>query len=133
MVNRVVLVGRLVKDPELRNLTETSSVLNFSLALNRNYSKEEKTDFIDCTAWNKTAELMAQYLGKGSLIGVDGKLQQNTFTDQQGNNRSQTVVVVDSVQFLESRAKAEERASQGETPNSAKANNSQSSDDDLPW
>ncbi len=133
MINRVVLVGRLVKDPELRNLTETSSVLNFSLALNRNYSKEEKTDFIDCTAWNKTAELMAQYLGKGSLIGVDGKLQQNTFTDQQGNNRSQTVVVADSVQFLESRAKAEERASQVRTPHSAKALHNQSSDDDLPW
>ena len=135
MVNRVVLVGRLTRDPEIRNLSETTNVLNFSLALNRTFSREEKTDFIECTAWNKTAELMAQYLGKGSLIAVDGRLQQDTYTDQQGNNRSQVVVVADTVQFLESRSKTTERVNTNTDSNPTQNTNNQtdSSDDELPW
>ena len=135
MVNRVVLVGRLTRDPEIRNLSETTNVLNFSLALNRTFSREEKTDFIECTAWNKTAELMAQYLGKGSLIAVDGRLQQDTYTDQQGNNRSQVVVVADTVQFLESRSKTAERVNTNTDSNPTQNTNNQteSSDDELPW
>ncbi len=135
MVNRVVIVGRLTRDPELKKLEGNSSVLNFSLALNRQYSREEKTDYIDCTAWNKTAELMDQYLGKGSLIAVDGKLQQDSYVDQNGQNRSRIVVVADSVQFLESRAKAEERlnaTSNYKPPLNPNIEDS-SIDEDLPW
>ena len=147
MLNNVVLIGRLTADPELIRLSEGSAVLNFSIALNRQYAKEETTDYIDCTAWNKTAELMEQYLGKGSLIAVEGRLQQDRYKTTDGANRSQIKVVCENVQFLESKARAEERiASQNNVAPKQEQNTAseletsskqevvdEAEDEELPW
>ncbi len=103
MINRVVLVGRLTKAPELRKTQSGMSVLSYTLAVGRRSSQpgQPDADFINCVAWNKTADLMSQYLHKGSLIGVEGRIQTRTYDNQQGQRVYVTEVVSDSVQFLE--------------------------------
>lgn len=103
MINRVVLVGRLTKDPELRKTQSGTSVVSYTIAVNRcsQTPGQPDADFIGCVAWNKTAELMAQYLHKGSLIGVEGRIQTRNYDNQQGQRVYVTEVVTDSVQFLE--------------------------------
>ncbi len=84
MINRVVLVGRLTKDPELRRTQSGTSVVSYTIAVNRRSAQpgQPDADFINCVAWNKTAELMAQYLHKGSLIGVEGRIQTRNYENQ---------------------------------------------------
>lgn len=103
MINRVVLVGRLTKDPELRKTKTGTSVTQFTLAVNRrtNQNGQQEADFIQCTAWSKTADLIVQYLNKGSLAGIDGRIQTRTYEDQYGNKKYITEVVAESVQFLD--------------------------------
>lgn len=105
MINRVILVGRLTKAPELRRTQSGSSVVSFTLAVGRRYTQpgQPDADFINCVAWNKTAELMAQYLHKGSMIGVEGRIQTRSYDNQQGQRVYVTEVITDSVQFLESK------------------------------
>ena len=103
MINRVILVGRLTKDPELRKTPNGASVLTYTIACNRRSQQpgQPDADFIQCVAWNKQADLMAQYLHKGSLIGVDGRIQTRNYDNQQGQRVYVTEVITDSVQFLE--------------------------------
>lgn len=102
MINRVVLVGRLTKDPVLRKTPSGASVVSFTVACNRrNQTQEQSADYINCVAWNKVAELMAQYLHKGSLIGLEGRIQTRSYDDQNGRRVYVTEVLADSVQFLE--------------------------------
>ena len=85
MINRVVLVGRLTKDPVLRKTPSGASVVSFTVACNRRVqTQEQSADYINCVAWNKVAELMAQYLHKGSLIGLEGRIQTRSYDDQTG-------------------------------------------------
>lgn len=104
-MNRVVLIGRLTRNPEIRKTTSGTSVSNFTLAVNRRTTQEGQpdADFISCVAWNKTADLIYQYLHKGSLIGVEGRIQTRSYDDRSGNRVYVTEVVADSVQFLESK------------------------------
>lgn len=103
MINNVILVGRLTKEPEIRMTQSGTKVCSFTLAVNRRSQTpgQPDADFINCVAWNKTAELMAQYLHKGSLIGVEGRIQTRSYDNQQGQRVYVTEVVTDSVQFLE--------------------------------
>lgn len=103
MINRVILIGRLTKDPELRKTQSGMSTVSFVLAVSRQFKKEGQSDsdFISCVAWNKTADLMAQYLHKGSLIGIEGRIQTRSYDNQQGQRVYITEVVTDTVQFLE--------------------------------
>lgn len=105
MINRVILVGRLTRDPEMRKTQNGASVVSFTLAVNRRIQTpgQPDADFINCVAWNKTADLMAQYLHKGSLIGVEGRIQTRSYDNQQGQRVYVTEVVTESVQFLESK------------------------------
>ncbi len=105
MINRVVLVGRLTRDIELRKTPNGASVVQFTIACNRRFKQEGQpdADFINCVAWNKTADLMAQYLNKGALIGIEGRIQTRSYDDKDGKRVYITEVVVDSIQFLESR------------------------------
>ena len=105
MINRVVLVGRLTKDPELRKTQNGTSVVSYTIACNRRVQTpgQPEADFISCVAWNKTADLMAQYLHKGSLIGIEGRIQTRNYDNQQGQRVYVTEVVTDTVQFLESK------------------------------
>ncbi|ADC52163.1 single-strand DNA-binding protein SSB (plasmid) [Alkalihalophilus pseudofirmus OF4] len=106
MLNRVILVGRLTKDPELRYTPSGVAVANFTLAVNRTFSNqngERDADFINCVVWRKPAENVANYLKKGSLAGVDGRIQTRSYDDNEGKKQFVTEVVAESVQFLEPR------------------------------
>ncbi|ADC49631.1 MULTISPECIES: single-stranded DNA-binding protein [Alkalihalophilus] len=112
MLNRVILVGRLTKDPELRYTPSGVAVANFTLAVNRTFSNqqgEREADFINCVVWRKPAENVANYLKKGSLAGVDGRIQTRSYDNNEGRRVFITEVVAESVQFLEPRG-----ASQGQ-------------------
>lgn len=104
-VNTVILAGHLTRDPELRPLSGDKVVVHFSLAINRRYKgadgelKEDST-FVDCEAWGRTAELIGQYLAKGSAAYVEGRLKLDAWQDKDGKNRSRLKVVVDNVQFV---------------------------------
>ncbi len=105
-MNKFIGIGRITKDLDLRKTPNGASVLNFTLAVNRNGKKQEgqpTADFIQCQAWNQTADLMYQYLGKGSLIGVEGRIQTRNYDGKDGKKVYITEVVVDRVEFLESR------------------------------
>ncbi len=103
MINRVVLVGRLTRDPELRKTNSGASVVSFTVACDRRFKTQGQpdADFISCVAWNKVADLMAQYLHKGSLVGVEGRIQTRNYDDANGRRVYVTEVVAESVQFLE--------------------------------
>lgn len=116
MLNRVVLVGRLTKDPELKVLQSGIHVCRFTLAVNRPFKNgqgDQEADFINCVAWRKQAENTANFLSKGSLAGIDGRIQTSNFEGQDGKRVFMTEVVSDSVQFLEpknSRSDSQENA-----------------------
>ncbi|WP_332650787.1 single-stranded DNA-binding protein [Lysinibacillus sp. 54212] len=106
MINRVVIVGRLTKDPELRYTPSGIPMARFTVAVNRTFSNqqgEKEADFIGCIAWRKQAENLANFMKKGSLIGVEGRIQTGSFEGQDGKRVYTTDVVADSVQFLEPR------------------------------
>ncbi len=110
-MNRVSLVGRLTAKPELRYTNTQTAFTRFSIAVTRQFNREE-VDFINITAWRKQAEIICQYLDKGSLVSVDGRIQTGSYTDKEGNKKYSFDVIADNVNFLESKAKAQERASE---------------------
>lgn len=104
MLNRVVLVGRLTKDPDLRYTENGNAVANFTVAVNRPFSNqqgEREVDFINCVIWRKQAEALANYTSKGSLIGVDGRIQTRSYDNQEGKRVFITEILAEAVQFLE--------------------------------
>jgi len=154
MINRVVLVGRLTRDPELRQTQTGISVASFSLAVNRtfaNQSGQREADFVPVVVWRKQAENVAQYVRKGALVGIEGRLQTRSYDAADGSKRFVMEVVADSVQFLESRQSTMERQDTGRpVQNTSSMQTSQSvkndvafdfetdnsfdiSDDDLPF
>jgi len=106
-MNRTVLVGRLVRDVDLRYTPSGDAVANFTIAVNRPFKNKETNetdaDFVNCVIWRKPAENLANYMRKGSQIGVDGRLQSRTYQDKDEKTVYVTEVVADSVQFLEPR------------------------------
>lgn len=104
MINKAVLVGRLVRDPEYRTTPSGVQVATFTLAVNRTFTNqqgEREADFINCVVFRKTAENVNQYLSKGKLAGVDGRLQSRSYENNEGKKVFVTEVVCDNVQFLE--------------------------------
>lgn len=104
MLNRVVLIGRLTRDPELRYVPSGHPVASFSLAVDRpfaNQQGERETDFIDIVAWRKLAEQVSQHLSKGRLVAVEGRLQIRSYETQDGQKRKVAEVVADAVRFLD--------------------------------
>src|SRR5699024_5121449 len=115
MLILVFLVGRLTKDPDLRYTPNGVAVANFTLAVNRPFTNQQgnrDADFINCVVWRRPAENLANYMSKGSQVGVDGRVQTRTFEGQDGKTVFVTEVVADSVQLLESKG-----AYQGSRPN----------------
>ena len=104
-VNKVILGGHLTSDVELKQTPSGVSVCQFSIAVNRRFSRdgERQTDFIACQAWRQTAEFISRYFGKGSAICVAGSIQTRTWQDQQGQKRYATEVVVDEAYFVDSK------------------------------
>lgn len=107
MINRTVLVGRLTRDPELRYTPNGVATCSFTLAVNRpfkNQQGEQEADFINVVVWRKQAENAAQYLSKGKLAGVEGRIQTRHYDNKQGQRVYVTEIVADNVQFLEPRS-----------------------------
>lgn len=102
MLNRITIMGRLVRDPELKFTASNTAVTSFTLAVDRDFG-EKKTDFIDCVAWKQTAEFVCNYFHKGSLAVASGRLQLRDWEDQNGNKRRNAEVVVDNIYFGESK------------------------------
>ena len=108
MYNRVVLIGRMTAEPELKYTTQGTAVASFTLAANRKFNKEE-TDFINIVAWRQQAEFAANYGDKGRLVLVEGRLQTRTYENQEGKKVKVTEVVADEVRFLDSKKKDVEK------------------------
>lgn len=110
-MNKVLLIGRLTANPELRYTTSNNAVTTFSIAVDRNFKNEngnKETDFINIVAWNKKAELIHEYVQKGDRVGIGGRLQVRKYQNERGENRYVTEVVADEVEFLNSK-KPEEK------------------------
>ncbi|HHY38932.1 MAG TPA: single-stranded DNA-binding protein [Clostridia bacterium] len=117
MLNRVILIGRLTRDPELRYTPAGVPVAHFSLAVSRPFSNqqgEQETDFIDIVVWRKQAETCANYLGKGRLAAIEGRLQSRSYETPDGQRRRVWEVVADRVTFLDSKGKVGSTASEDE-------------------
>lgn len=120
MMNRVILVGRITKDPEVKTTQSNIPVCSFTLAVNRQFtdqSGERQADFIQCVVWRKQAENLERYVKKGALLGVEGRIQTRQYESDNGM-RYVTEVLCDSIQFLESRNDSEPRTVQEDTPSS---------------
>lgn len=104
-LNKVVLAGRLTADPELKHTQSGIAVCSFSLAINRRFQREgeQNTDFINCQAWRNTAEFISKYFSKGSSLCVTGSIQTRSWTDNNGQKRYATEVVVDEAMFVDSK------------------------------
>ncbi|MGE5590260.1 MAG: single-stranded DNA-binding protein [Bacillota bacterium] len=106
MLNRIILIGRLTRDPELRYTPSGKAVANFTLAVDRgrpNQQGQKEADFIDIVVWDKQAETVSQHLNKGRLVAVEGRLQIRSYEAQDGTKRKAAEVVASSVQFLDSK------------------------------
>ena len=106
MLNKIILMGRLTRDPELRRTGNGTAVTSFSLAVDRDFKSqtgEKETDFIDIVAWRGTAEFVSKYFTKGRMAVVEGRLQLRDWTDRDGNKRRSAEVVADNVYFGDSR------------------------------
>lgn len=114
MLNHIVIMGRLTRDPELRRTASGISCVSFTVAVDRDYSGndggEKETDFIDCVAWRSTADFVSKYFTKGSMIVVSGRLQIRNWNDKDGNKRRTAEVVADNVYFGESKRSSEGNA-----------------------
>ena len=111
MLNHIAIMGRLTRDPELRRTGSGLPVASFTVAVDRDFGKnengEKETDFIDCVAWRNTAEFVSKYATKGRMVAVSGRLQIRGWTDKDGNKRRTAEVVADNVYFGDSRRDAE--------------------------
>ena len=114
-MNKVILMGRLTRDPELRQTTSGIQVCSFSVAVNRRFAKEgqQSADFINCTAWRQQAEFICKYFHQGSMIALVGSLQSRSWENQEGKRQYSTDVVVDEVYFTGSRQDSQTGGSGG--------------------
>ena len=120
MLNRVILMGRLVADPELRQTPSGVSVATFRVAVDRNYqtkgNAERQADFISCVAWRQTGEFISRYFQKGRMIALEGSLQTRNYEDKQGSKRTAYEVIVDQAYFADSRPAGQETGRSNYTP-----------------
>jgi single-strand DNA-binding protein len=127
MLNHIVIMGRLTRDPELRHTQSSIPVASFTVAVDRDFSGrdggERQTDFISCVAWRSTGEFVSKYFTKGSMIVVSGRLQIRQYTDKDGNNRTAAEVVADNVYFGESKRSSAGGESRSYSENGGYQNN----------
>ena len=136
MLNKAILVGRLTKDPEVRSTASGVSVASFSVAVARSYARqgeERQTDFINCVAFRSTADFIARYFTKGSMIGIDGSIQTRTWDDQEGKRHWVTEVIVNEAHFVESKKDSAPSAGGDAQPELPTEFGPDATDDDLPF
>lgn len=135
MINNVVLVGRLTRDPELKKTQSGVSFVNFTIAVNRAFadqSGEREADFINCIVWRNQADNLARYMRQGSLIGVEGRIQTRSYESEQGT-RYITEVVANSIQFLETKSQTKSESSSSQNDDYYDVSQDIITDDDLPF
>jgi len=135
VLNRVILIGRLTRDPELRYVPSGQPVASFTLAVDRpfvNQQGERGTDFIDIVAWRRLAEQVTQHLSKGRLVAIEGRLQIRSYETQDGQKRKVAEVVADAVRFLDRKAPAPGAAAEPAAAETAEAEGSER-EDDVPF
>lgn len=138
-MNLIVLIGRLTADPELRYSGNGVAISNFKLAVDRNFKNaqgQKETDFIPCVAYKQTAELIANYLSKGKMAGVEGRLQVRSYDAQDGQKRWVTEVIVNNIQFLsprEASVASNEGAERGYGPDNRSYGNEVDDMSDIPF
>jgi len=134
ILNRVILIGRLTRDPDLRYSPSGVAVTNFTLAIDRRFKNaqgEKETDFIPCVVFKQLAEHCANYLAKGKLASVDGRIQVRTYNDKDGQKRWVTEVIAEDVHFLS--PKDGGSSTQERTPNGTNYGHEVNLDDDIPF
>lgn len=132
MLNKTIIIGRLTRDLELRKTQAGKSVLNFSVAVNRQYNRDE-SDFINCIAWEQTADFMSTYLGKGALISVEGRIQTGSYEGKDGKKVYTQDVVAERVQALESKSQRSEGMQNNNTYERKEEKALDIDDTDLPF
>lgn len=134
-MNRTILIGRLTKTPEVKSTQSGISVVAFTIAVNRAFTNEQgekEADFIQCVVWRKQAENLAKYCDKGSLIGVEGRIQTRTYEDDKGNTKYITEVVCDQITFLDTKKKEEDNGYQAD-PEFEEEKIAGTQEEDLPF
>ena len=119
MLNHIVIMGRMTRDPELRRTASGIAVANFSVAVERDFQNQDgsrETDFIDCVAWKHTAEFIGKYFSKGKQIAVKGRLQIRSWEDKDGNKRRTAEIVADNVYFTGAKTESPAEVQRYETP-----------------
>jgi single-strand DNA-binding protein len=144
-LNRIVLIGRLTRDPELRYTPSGTAVASFSIANNRTYAvsgeRKEEVSYFDCIAWSKLGEIITEYCKKGQKIAVEGRLQQRRWEDQDKNKKSKIELVIENFQFLSGKSSGDETsqprtAAAGDTSSdygSSNFDDNPFSDDEIPF
>ena len=135
-MNRIVLTGRIAKDLELKTTNNGTAVLSFSIAVNRRFKNSEgkyDTDFFNCTAWRQTAEFISKHFIKGSMIAIEGTLQNRSYTAQDNSKRTVTEIMVENAEFCGSSEKSSEKQEQKPAPAQSKEEFTEVSDDELPF
>ncbi len=130
--NKVILMGNLTRDPELKRTSSDMAVAQISIAVNRQYKDktgemQKETTYVDCEAWGRTAETMSKYLVKGRPVFVEGRLKLDQWQDKDGNNRSKLKMVIEKFEFVDS------KASQSSTPSQQETVPTTPPDDDIPF
>jgi len=136
MLNRVILIGRLTKDPELRYTPNGVAVTNFTLAVDRNFKNaqgEKETDFFSCSVFKQLAELCANYLAKGKLASIDGRIQIRTYNDKDGQKHWVTEIIGESVQFLSPKDGGDGNTSSPAQSGKGSFGHEVNLDDDIPF
>lgn len=138
MLNHVVIMGRMVRDPELRQLDNGTSVTSFSVAVDRNYvdktTNERQADFLNVVAWRQTADFVCKYFHQGDMIALEGSLQSRKYTDKDGNNRIAIEIVASNISFCGGKNGGNANtATTNDTPATMVANAPSEDNDELPF
>lgn len=138
MLNHVVIMGRMVRDPELRQLDNGTSVTSFSVAVDRNYvdknTNERQADFLNVVAWRQTADFVCKYFHQGDMIALEGSLQSRKYTDKDGNNRTAIEIVASNISFCGGKNGGNANtATTNDAPATMVANAPSEDNDELPF
>ena len=133
MINKVILMGRLTKDPELRYTNNKTPVCSFTIAVNNGYGDNKRTDFVNCLAWNKTAEFVTKYFTKGKMIIVIGRITTRSWETQDGKRAYATEVVAKEVSFGETKSSQQTATQQPMQDDDDDFTPLDEEDDDLPF
>lgn len=134
--NKVILIGRLTRDIELKKTASDISFANFSLAIDKPYNKEKdhpEAVFVNCNAWRNRADFLAKYFGKGDKVAVEGYLDDNVWTDKDGREHKDKIVVVDDIEFVERKSNKSTENDSAKTESSARSDDEDEDDSDLPF